>query len=316
MRAVRAIGVGAGTALAVMGAALGVLAIVALIGGGIYRTVCIGSTGQRITSWSAEGDVPYFWSPGSGCEAHTLTRFVLGKVGILSDISTDTIYTPSLISDVASGSLALERIAGALNPQAIAAANPSRTASDRAAGLLISGQLRSLHESDLRTVAALNLASENRLRQFVQKLRSIRSEIAASEVDPAQYTSLSGGAKAFIAAWNTYLTANTGRLALVLSALSRLRPVYGETTALIAAAGAALHGGSRTGFDIARLKVLHDIVRRADGFKAELAPVLTGTAPERNFAGRVSSSADARAIIAAVNRQEPTGWLATQRARA
>lgn len=44
------------------------LAIV--VGGGVYRTDCITSTGRVITTWGAEGDIPYLWSPNdSRCRA-------------------------------------------------------------------------------------------------------------------------------------------------------------------------------------------------------------------------------------------------------
>jgi hypothetical protein len=38
-------------------------------------------------TWGMKGDIPYLWTPGdSRCQAPTLTRYVLGKVGIMEDL--------------------------------------------------------------------------------------------------------------------------------------------------------------------------------------------------------------------------------------
>ena len=57
-----------------------------VVGGGVYRTDCISSSGQLTRTWGLEGDIPYLWSPNNQCQAHTLTRYVLGKVGIMTDV--------------------------------------------------------------------------------------------------------------------------------------------------------------------------------------------------------------------------------------
>lgn len=77
----------AGSAIAAaLGGLLAVLFIAAMIAGGIYKTECISADGRHIEAWGLEGAVPYLWQPGEGCEAHTLTRVVLGKVGVLEDV--------------------------------------------------------------------------------------------------------------------------------------------------------------------------------------------------------------------------------------
>jgi hypothetical protein len=58
-----------------------------VVGGGVYRTDCISNSGQLTRTWALEGDIPYLWSPGDNhCQAHTLTRYLLGKVGIMGDV--------------------------------------------------------------------------------------------------------------------------------------------------------------------------------------------------------------------------------------
>jgi hypothetical protein len=61
--------------------------LVVVVGGGVYRTDCISSTGQMTRTWGLEGDIPYLWSPGDNrCEAHSLGRYVAGKVGLMGDV--------------------------------------------------------------------------------------------------------------------------------------------------------------------------------------------------------------------------------------
>ncbi len=64
-----------------------VVFLAVVVGGGVYRTDCVSDSGQFTRTWGLEGDLPYLWSPGDNrCRAHTLTRFVLGKVGIMGDV--------------------------------------------------------------------------------------------------------------------------------------------------------------------------------------------------------------------------------------
>ena len=57
-----------------------------MLGGGIYRTECTSSNGVHTEGWGFGGNIPYVWDPGDGCEAHTLTRYVLGKSGVMKDL--------------------------------------------------------------------------------------------------------------------------------------------------------------------------------------------------------------------------------------
>ncbi len=78
-RFVEGVGVGAGY----VGAAVFILLMFA---GGIYRTECTLDNGRHLSGWGLQGDIPYLWDPGEGCEAHTLTRYLSGKVGLQEEL--------------------------------------------------------------------------------------------------------------------------------------------------------------------------------------------------------------------------------------
>jgi hypothetical protein len=80
-------GVGFGVAT-VIGWLVGAAFIVLLLAGNVYRTECTYPDGRHSTGWDLEGYVPYLWSPDDNhCQAHSLTRYVSGKVGIQRDIA-------------------------------------------------------------------------------------------------------------------------------------------------------------------------------------------------------------------------------------
>lgn len=59
--------------------------LVVMLAGTVYRTECTYSNGAHTVTWGLEDGFPYLWSPGNqACEAHTLTRYALGDIGILS----------------------------------------------------------------------------------------------------------------------------------------------------------------------------------------------------------------------------------------
>jgi hypothetical protein len=80
-----------GATLAVTGAAvgyaLGVLFIVAMIGGSVYRTECFRPNGVHTQGWELGDTFPYLTAAHQDCANHTLTRYVLGKIGVMSDVS-------------------------------------------------------------------------------------------------------------------------------------------------------------------------------------------------------------------------------------
>lgn len=68
----------------ILGVALAAVVAAVVVGGSIYRTDCVYDNGTHTRSWGLEGDFPYLWGPDDNrCEAHTLTRYVLGQIGLM-----------------------------------------------------------------------------------------------------------------------------------------------------------------------------------------------------------------------------------------
>jgi hypothetical protein len=80
---------------------------------------------------------------------------------------------------------------------------------------------------------------------------------------------------------------------------------------LVAAARAAARLRSTAAFDQERVRVTNDVLRRGDQFRTIAAPAFKqATDVDHRFARLVSKSVEARAIVVAVNKQAPDGFLA------
>jgi hypothetical protein len=69
-----------------IGYALGVVFLLLMLAGGVYRTECTFADGRHSVGWDLGDSVPYLWSPPEGCEAHTLTRYLLGEAGVMERV--------------------------------------------------------------------------------------------------------------------------------------------------------------------------------------------------------------------------------------
>jgi hypothetical protein len=72
--------------LGLVGAALGVLLVLLLIGGSVYRAECFRAEGTHTHGWELGESVPYLASAEPRCVHHSLTRYVLGKTGVMSEV--------------------------------------------------------------------------------------------------------------------------------------------------------------------------------------------------------------------------------------
>lgn len=88
MGVLRAVTSVAGSVVATaIGGGIVVVLVVLMFGGGIYRTECVLDNGIHTKGWELGGSIPYMWNPDPRhCQAHTLTRYVSGKVGVMKDL--------------------------------------------------------------------------------------------------------------------------------------------------------------------------------------------------------------------------------------
>jgi hypothetical protein len=94
----------------IIGGVLGAIFFVLFIlGGAVYRSECVRGNGRNETSWGIGEVVPYTSNTKSGCETHTLTRYVLGKIGVASDVQRRS-YHSDMIAEIGAGSAALPAV--------------------------------------------------------------------------------------------------------------------------------------------------------------------------------------------------------------
>lgn len=72
--------------LQVVSFAIGVAIVLLLIGGSVYKTDCYLANGVHTHGWELGETLPYLTGTHSGCENHSLTRYLLGKTGVMSDV--------------------------------------------------------------------------------------------------------------------------------------------------------------------------------------------------------------------------------------
>jgi hypothetical protein len=65
-----------------------VLLVAFIVGGEVYRTECQQPNGLHTQGWEFGENIPYLTVAHPGCTIHSLTRYVLGKIGVMSDVET------------------------------------------------------------------------------------------------------------------------------------------------------------------------------------------------------------------------------------
>lgn len=75
-----------GVGLQLVGYVIGVVFVVLIIGGSVYRTECVLPNGELSHGWELGETIPYLTGAHPNCEDHSLTRYVLGKTGAMSDV--------------------------------------------------------------------------------------------------------------------------------------------------------------------------------------------------------------------------------------
>jgi hypothetical protein len=283
------------------------------IGGGVYRTDCVTSSGQVITTWGAEGDIPYLWSPDdSRCRAYTLMRYVLGSVGVMSAVkSLDKAYTPELVRQVGAGSVAMAQLIPAFESLKTVGgfSDPS---SQQAMLYLFQGQLKKLSANDLATLSQENQTAATHIGPVLTKLNALAASISGAVVNPATYPSLPADSKTFVAEWNAELTSTATALRNVSQALSGMHPFYGEFEQLIQAVYHTAQLRSTVQFDKLRSSVFKDMAPRYQRVQSAQQSLTAAQPIEHKLMSFVNGSQDAQAVVTRVNHGYPNGFLAQE----
>lgn len=284
-----------------------------MVGGGVYRTECLTSNGRVVTDWGAKGDIPYLWSPSRGnCRPHTLMRYVLGKVGVMSAASTlGQAYTPEFVRKVDAGSTAMAQLIPTLaSLKTVGGFSHPRT--QQAMLDLFQGQLNTLSANDLTTLSQENATAATHIRPVLTRLNALAASISAAVVNPSAFPGLPVDSKTFLADWNAYLRSTADALRNVSQALAGMHPFYNEFQQLIQAAYQTAQLRSTVQFDKLRAAVFKDLAPRYQRMQAAQQS-LTGEKPiEQKLLSFVNASPDAQAIVTRVNHDDPSGFLASE----
>lgn len=302
---------GAGLKL-VGGLAAVVLFLVVVVGGGVYRTDCVTSSGP-VTDWGPQGDIPYLWSPSdSRCRAHTLMRYVLGKVGVMSAVSSlDQAYTPELVRQVGAGSVAMAQLLPTFESLK-AVGGFSDPSTQQAMLYLFQGQLGKLSANDLAALSQENSTAATDIGPVLMKLNALTASISGAVVDTNAFPGLPSDSKTFIAKWNGYLTSTATVLRNIGQALTGMKPFYNEFHQLIQAAYQTAQLHSTVQFDKVRSAVLNDMGPRYRRMQAAQQS-LAGQKPiEQKFVSFVNGNQEAQVIVTRVNHDYPNGFLGAE----
>ena len=249
----------AGAGLKLAGVLAGIVFfLVAVVGGGVYRTDCLLSSGQVVTDWGPKGDIPYLWSSGPLCRAHTLIRSVLGTVGVMSPARTLDQALRDLVRQVGGGSVAMAQLVPTL--EALKTVGGFSDPNSQQAMLdLFQGQLSKLSASALQTISKENQMAAAHIGPVLTKLNALATSISGSVVDASSFPGSSADSKTFLEDWNAYLTWTASALRQVSGALSGMHPFYAEFQQLIEAAYQTARLHSTVQFDKRRASVIKDM---------------------------------------------------------
>lgn len=188
-----------------LGGLLGVLFFVfVIVGGEVYQTQCTTVNQGVSTSWGVQASIPFLWSPGEGCVSHSLTRYVLGKVGVLSDVSggTQHAYTAALIQKIGTGSTHTVRFLPMLAAWEKRKTAPEPTGLKADVNVLFTGNYTKLSPGQLAAIVAFGKATERRTQAMMNQLAGLRSALMKDRVPTATTRGLPEDSRQFVTDWN------------------------------------------------------------------------------------------------------------------
>lgn len=238
-----------------------------------------------------------------------LLSLLIGACGVTT---TDQAYDASLIRQVGAGSNAVASVLPTLEAEAKKANSFSNPQTSQDTILLFQGRLDKLNTQDLIRLANANQTSAGHLQDALTKLDGLAASIASDRVDPSTHTKLSIGAKKFIMAWNAYLAGSVAQVRSVRRLFAGAKPIYAQFQTLLRDAYQSTNTKAEAQFDKARRAFVSNMLpvynRLQSSLKSELAP----TASAEALGNVVTHSIDAKAIVAKVNQEYPSGALETQ----
>ncbi len=283
--------------------------LVVVVGGGVYRNDCATRTGPREKGWELGGTFPYLQGPHAGCENHSLTRYVLGKVGVMSDV--EPTFNATLVRQVGASSLELAAVVPALHA---ATHYPGSFNEPTLEGLvldLLKGQLNKLSAHDIVLLAEANRNTVTHMESDLTTVKRLDTGLAAARINPGAYHKLTSDEQTFIADWDAYVASATAVLQLARSAILAYAPTVNEFQALLKAA--TQYSRSTASFANVRSHYLTSVARISTELQRQKKAIAAATTPpEQTFAALVRKNTTARAIVEAVNAQYPHGVLAQE----
>lgn len=293
--------------------ALGVVFfLLVIVGGGVYRTDCVTKSGTHEKSWRLGDTIPYLTGAREGCKQDSLTRYALGKVGVMSDV--EPTYNASLVRKIGAGSTEVASSVTTLKSGSHFHGSLNEPKLEALGLLLLKGELNKLTPHDLLLLAEANRRTEQHLVGAVKTIETtLSTHVRADHIDPQAYGTLSGGVHRFVGSWNLFL-----RSSLILFdseglALLSTQPTLQGFQTLLRAAFLTQHSQSLKEYRRVKAEYLADVPRVKKKDQDTLsAAVKKEESSERELADVVRHNGEAKALVEQVNTQYPHGALAEQ----
>ncbi len=284
--------------------------VLVVVGGGVYRTDCVTRTGVHAKGWELGGTLPYVQGAHTDCENHSLMRYVLGKVGVMSDV--EPTYNVALIREIGAGSEDLASLIPLVQSEGHFAGSLNEPRLEALSLPLLKGELNKLTVHDIALLAEANRRTAEHVSPALSAIKALDARLHADLIGPSGTRSHS--AAHLIGAWNVYLKTFAALLTqegLIVARESR-PALEGFQTLLLAALGTQ---GSRStkGFQEVRVRFLATAARATEeGKSTNKAASAELRAAEEQLEDAVKDNHEAQGIIEQVNARHPHGALVQQ----
>jgi hypothetical protein len=289
-----------------------VVFLVVIVGGGVYRTNCVTRGGTHEKSWRLGDTIPYLTGAHEGCKQDSLTRYVLGKVGVMSDV--EPTYNANLVHKIGEGSTVVASFDPTLQSASHFPGSLNEPKLEALTLLLLKGQLNKLSVKDTVLLAEANRRGAQHLIGVVHAIETTFStRLDADHIEPKSYGTLSDGVRRFITAWNRYLRSSAVLFDSAGLALLSTQTTIQEFQTLLRAAVGTQRSQSTREFNHLETEYLANLPRAKKKYQDAIsASAAKAESSARGLVAVVRQSGDARALVEQVNQQYPHGALAEQ----